>query len=159
MILSRTRRERLAKEKKSALLLAVQPATCRNDFLCGRLSTACRDSAQITAMRNPCRPDSRHFTSGLPTTRPECELGLGCMYSSPSAHFAALHTFQAIGNSEKPHATMASGAPSRSGPPALVRGRMIKRRIISWAQRVSRPYERTRTNQEVYYQPTGAKTQ
>jgi len=31
--------------------------------------------------------------------RPECELGLGCMYSSPSARFSALHTFQAFGNS------------------------------------------------------------
>lgn len=37
-----------------------------------------------------------------PTMRPECELGLGCMYSSPSARFSALHTFQAFGNSEKP---------------------------------------------------------
>jgi hypothetical protein len=27
---------------------------------------------------------------------------LGCMYSSPSARFSALHTFQAFGNSEKP---------------------------------------------------------
>ncbi len=35
----------------------------------------------------------------------------------------------------------------------------IKRRIISCAQLGSRTYERTRTNQEVYYQPTGAKTQ
>ena len=34
--------------------------------------------------------------------RPECELGFGCMYSSPSARFSALHTFQAFGNSEKP---------------------------------------------------------
>ena len=42
------------------------------------------------------------ITSGLPTIRPECELGLGCMYSSPSARFSALHTFQAFGNSEKP---------------------------------------------------------
>src|SRR5580700_707270 len=33
-------------------------------------------------------------SSGLPTTRPECELGLSCMYFSPSAHFSALHTFQ-----------------------------------------------------------------
>src|SRR5713101_2003089 len=47
----------------------------------------------------------------------------------------------------------------RSGPPALARGRRIKRRIISCAQRGSRTYERTTTNQEVYYQPTGAKTQ
>jgi hypothetical protein len=47
----------------------------------------------------------------------------------------------------------------RSGPPALARGRSIKRRIISCAQLGSRTYERTRTNQEVYYQPTGAKTQ
>ena len=30
------------------------------------------------------------------------ELGLGCMYSSPSARFWALRTFQAFGNSEKP---------------------------------------------------------
>ena len=36
------------------------------------------------------------------TIRPECELGLRCMYSSPSARFSALHTFQAFGNSEKP---------------------------------------------------------
>jgi hypothetical protein len=35
----------------------------------------------------------------------------------------------------------------------------IKRRIISCAQLGSRTLERTRTNQEVYYQPTGAKTQ
>jgi hypothetical protein len=34
--------------------------------------------------------------------RPECELGLGCIYSSPSARFSALRTFQAFGNSEKP---------------------------------------------------------
>ena len=40
--------------------------------------------------------------SGVLTVRPECELGLGCMYSSPSACFSALHTFQAFGNSEKP---------------------------------------------------------
>src|SRR5258708_40340373 len=39
---------------------------------------------------------------GLPTIRPECELGLGCMYSSPSHRFSALHTFQSFGNSEKP---------------------------------------------------------
>jgi len=39
---------------------------------------------------------------GLPAIRLECELGLGCMYSSPSARFSALHTFQAFGNSEKP---------------------------------------------------------
>jgi hypothetical protein len=32
----------------------------------------------------------------------QCELGLGCMYSSPSARFSAFHTFQAFGNSEKP---------------------------------------------------------
>jgi len=38
-------------------------------------------------------------------------------------------------------------------------GRRIKRRIISCAQLGSRTYERTRTNQEVYCQPTGAKTQ
>src|SRR5258708_29219781 len=38
----------------------------------------------------------------IQTIRPECELGLGCMYSSPSARFSALHTFQAFGNSEKP---------------------------------------------------------
>ena len=38
---------------------------------------------------------------GLPTIRPECELSLACMYSSPSARFSALHTFQAFGNSEK----------------------------------------------------------
>jgi hypothetical protein len=43
--------------------------------------------------------------------------------------------------------------------PALARGRRIKRRIISSAQLGSRAYERTRTNQEAYYQPTGAKTQ
>jgi hypothetical protein len=42
------------------------------------------------------------ITSRLPTIRPECELGLGCMYSNPSARFSALHTFQAFGNSEKP---------------------------------------------------------
>src|SRR5258708_13205796 len=42
------------------------------------------------------------ITSCLPTIRPECELGLGCMYSSPSARSSALHTFQAFGNSEKP---------------------------------------------------------
>ena len=41
-------------------------------------------------------------TSGLPTIRPECELGLGCMYSSPSARFSALHTFKPLGISEKP---------------------------------------------------------
>jgi hypothetical protein len=35
----------------------------------------------------------------------------------------------------------------------------IKRHIISCAQLRSRTYERTRTNQGVYYQPTGAKTQ
>jgi hypothetical protein len=59
-ILSRTRRRRLAKEKKSALLLAVQPATRRNDFLCGRLATACRDSAQITAMPEVIPADRIH---------------------------------------------------------------------------------------------------
>jgi hypothetical protein len=42
------------------------------------------------------------IVSELPTIRPECELGLGCMYSSPSARSSALHTFQAFGNSEKP---------------------------------------------------------
>ena len=48
--------------------------------------------------KNPIRT----VTSGLATIRPECELGLGCRYSSPSARFSALHTFQAFGNSEKP---------------------------------------------------------
>src|ERR1700676_3232603 len=72
--------------------------------------------------------------------------------------------FKPLGILKSPHATTACGAPSRSsdlngqGRPALARGRRIKRRIISCAQRVSRPYERTRTNQEVYYQQTGAKT-
>jgi hypothetical protein len=48
-------------------------------------------------------PERRFWiVSGLPTIRPECELGLGCMHSSPSARFSALHTFQAFGNSEKP---------------------------------------------------------
>jgi hypothetical protein len=44
-----------------------------------------------------------------PAKCPECELGLGCTYSSPSARFSALHTFQAFGNSEN-HATTACGA-------------------------------------------------
>jgi hypothetical protein len=119
---------------------------------------------------------------GLPTIRSECELGLGCMYSSLFARFSALHTFQAFGNSEKPPRNKACGAPSRSsdlngqGCPPLQGGegdpkprircdrewerfKRIKRRIISCAQLGSRTPERTRTNQEVYYQPTGAKTQ
>jgi hypothetical protein len=32
----------------------------------------------------------------LPTICPECELGLGCVLSSPSARFSALRTFQAF---------------------------------------------------------------
>src|SRR5215469_2993221 len=98
------------------------------------------------------------ITSGWPTVRPDCELGLGCMYSSPSARFSAVHTFQAFEKS--PHATTACGAPSRSSDlngqdrRHLQKGRRIKRRIIPCAQLGSRAYERTRTNQEVYYQPT-----
>src|SRR5258708_36426835 len=67
--------------------------------------------------------------SVLPTKRPECELGLGCMYSSPSARSSALHTFQAFGNSEKPprnnglRGALAVEGPQPSGPPALARGR------------------------------------
>src|SRR5271157_2388953 len=53
----------------------------------------------------------------------------------------------------------AVGYLNTQGRPPLARGRRIKRRIISCAQLGSRTYERTRTNQEVYYQPTGAKTQ
>jgi len=91
--------------------------------------------------------------------------------------------FKPLGILKSPHATTACGAPwrsrkpQRSGPPALARGekvtqnlvsgvtengsgfKRIKRRIISCAQLGSRTFERTRTNQEVYYQPTGAKTQ
>ena len=76
-----------------------------------------------------------------------------------------LHTFQAFGNSEKPprnnglRGALAVEGPQQSGPATLARGRRIKRRIISCAQLGSRTYERTRTNQELYYQPTGAKTQ
>ena len=45
-------------------------------------------------------------------------------------------------------------------PPRAMREMIrMKRRIISCAQLGSRTYERTRTNQEVYYQPTGTKTQ
>jgi len=50
------------------------------------------------------------------------------MYSSPSARFSALHTFQAFGNSEKPPpnnglpGALAVEYPQRSGPPALARG-------------------------------------
>jgi hypothetical protein len=53
------------------------------------------------------------ITSGLPTIRPECELGLGCMYCSPSARFSALHTYKPLGILKSPHATTACGAPSR----------------------------------------------
>src|SRR5580704_6753015 len=90
--------------------------------------------------------------------------------------------FKPLGILKSPHATTACGAPSRSsdlngqGRPPLQGGegdpkpsircdrewerfKRIKRRIISCAQLGSRTYERTRTNQEVYYQPTGAKTQ
>ena len=104
------------------------------------------------------------------------------MYSSPSARFSALHTFQAFANSEKPPRNNGLRGASRSsdlngqGRPPLQGGegdpkpsircdrewerfKRIKRRIISCAQLGSRTYERTRTNQEVYYQPTGAKTQ
>ena len=44
----------------------------------------------------------RTTVSELPTIRPEFELGLGCMYSSPSDCFSAIYTFQAFGNSERP---------------------------------------------------------
>src|SRR6266481_3681748 len=107
------------------------------------------------------------ITSESPTIRPECELGLGCMYSSPPCPLllGAPH-ISSLWNSEKPPRNNGlRGAPSRSsnlngqGRPPLQGGRRIKRRIISCAQRGSRTYERTRTNQEVYYQPTGAKTQ
>jgi hypothetical protein len=90
--------------------------------------------------------------------------------------------FKPLGILKSPHATTACGAPSRSsdlngqGRPPLEGGegdpkpsircdrewerfKRIKRRIISCAQLGSRTFERTRTNQEVYYQPTGAKTQ
>src|SRR5271163_4717871 len=90
--------------------------------------------------------------------------------------------FKPLGILKSPHATTACGAPSRSsdlngqGRPPLQGGegdprpsircdrewerfKRIKRRIISCAQLGSRTFERTRTNQEVYYQPTGAKTQ
>jgi hypothetical protein len=96
--------------------------------------------------------------------------------SRRSTHFKPLRILKS------PHATTACGAPSRSsdlngqGRPPLQGGegdskpsircdrewerfKRIKRRIISCAQLGSRTYERTRTNQEVYYQPTGAKTQ
>ena len=90
--------------------------------------------------------------------------------------------FKPLGILKSPHATTACGAPSRSsdlngqGRPPLQGGegdpkpsircdrewerfKRIKRRIISCAQLGSRTFERTRTNQEAYYQPTGAKTQ
>jgi hypothetical protein len=96
--------------------------------------------------------------------------------SRRSTHFKPLRILKS------PHATTACGAPSRSsdlngqGRPPLQGGegdpkpsircdrewerfKRIKRRIISCAQLGSSTYERTRTNQEVYYQPTGAKTQ
>ena len=90
--------------------------------------------------------------------------------------------FKPLGILKSPHATTACKASSRSsdlngqGRPPLQGGegdpkpsircdrewerfKRIKRRIISCAQLGSRTYGRTRTNQEVYYQPTGAKTQ
>jgi hypothetical protein len=96
--------------------------------------------------------------------------------SRRSTHFKPLRILKS------PHATTACGAPSRSSdlngqgrtplqggegdPKSSIRCdrewerfKRIKRRIISCAQLGSRTYERTRTNQEVYYQPTGAQTQ
>jgi hypothetical protein len=76
--------------------------------------------------------------------------------------------FKPLGTLKSPHTTTACGAPSRSSDPKTSsircdreweRFKRIKRRIISCAQVGSRTNECTRTNQEVYYQPTGAKTQ
>jgi len=53
-----------------------------------------------TFEQRPRAPFLEHF--GLADNAPECELGMGCIYSSPSARFSALHRFQAFGNSEKP---------------------------------------------------------
>jgi hypothetical protein len=57
---------------------------------------------EITAKRNLWKGLVVDDYFRFATIRPECELGLGCMYSSPSARFSTLHTFQAFGNSEKP---------------------------------------------------------
>src|SRR5579864_4742249 len=102
-----------------------------------------------------------------PTIRPECELGLGCMYSSPAARFSSLHTSRAFGNSEKPPRNKLAGCPRDRVTQNVAFGvaeygsgsKGLKRPIISCAQLGSKTYERRRTNQEVYYQPTGAKTQ
>jgi hypothetical protein len=144
---------------------------CANGFLsCGRITTvplSCLNTSRGLGSRKRSRLLVKldyWITSEWPTIRPECELGLGCMYSSPSARFSALHTSMPLGILKSSHATTACGAPSRSSDlngsaPRPCKGRRIKRRIISCAQLGSRTYERTRTNQEVYYQPTGAKTQ
>ena len=81
--------------------------------------------------------------------------------ASASRHISRLSmpTFQSSKTKTRLAGRPRGRVTQRSGPPAVARGRRIKRRIISRAQLGSRTYERTRTNQEVYYQPTGAQTQ
>jgi hypothetical protein len=49
-----------------------------------------------------------------PTTRPECGLGLGCMYPAPLPASRRSTHFKPLGILKSPHATTACGAPSRS---------------------------------------------
>src|SRR5271165_2045662 len=96
-------------------------------------------NSDVTRLGKVCRQHVRNVNSAW-----------GACTPAPLPAFGRSTHFKPLGILKSPHAT---------GPPTLARGRRIKRRIISCAQRGSRTYERTRTNQEVYYQPTGAKTQ
>src|SRR5271169_72001 len=132
-----------------------------------------RQSFQQLSGRNP---------KGLPTYVRNVNSAWGACTPAPLPASRRSTHFKPLGILKSPHATTACGAPSRSsdlngqGRPPLQGGegdpkpsircdrewerfKRIKRRIISCAQLGSRTFERTRTNQEVYYQPTGAKTQ
>src|SRR3974377_1639703 len=90
-----------------------QPPSC--NFIRYRMTRQQPDAPST----NPGVPSVSSAWSGVSlrvaTIRPECELGLGCKYSTPSPRLSALHTFhKPLGILKSPHATTACRTPSRS---------------------------------------------
>jgi hypothetical protein len=171
----------LRARRLNAYWLATSPLTRPGVRLHGRVvGQWCRDLSRLmhglgASQVRQSLPDCRQYVRNVNSAWGACTPA-PLPASRRSTHFKPLRILKS------PHATTACGAPSRSsdlnaqGRPPLQGGegdpkpsircdrewerfKRIKRRIISCAQLGSRTFERTRTNQEVYYQPTGVKTQ
>jgi hypothetical protein len=152
--------------KQPASLPAPKPYRAHSDTLSvsshrsipqSRLMTI--DSGRITGYpdRIKLRKSCRQYFRSVSSAWGACTLA-ALPASRRSTHFKPLENLKA------PTQQLLAGRP-RGRVTSTVRaarpckGRRIKRRIISCAQLGSRTYERRRTNQEVYYPPTGAKTE